>query len=105
MLYYIPHIIGLFTTTDNNQIQLKYLSNSDGYNNFPTSLLVQYINNTPIICLISETEVSILHIKESYIHQLVPTYNNKTLSKTNKKKRTIKQEETQIPISAPPINY
>ncbi len=40
---------------------------------------------------------------KSYIHQLVPTYNNTTLPNTNNKKRTIKQEETQIPISAPPI--
>ena len=77
MLYSIPQL-GIFTPTDNDQIQLRYLSHSSAYNNFHTSILMTYIANNPIICLIADSTVSILQIKDTYIHQLIQNSKSET---------------------------
>ena len=103
MLYYIPHI-GIFTPMDNNQIKLKYITTYKDTNTFPCSLLMSYITNTPTVCLISDSDISILQIKDTYIHQLVLNSSNglpqPTPAALNPRKRNI--EEVSTPNIAPP---
>ena len=75
MLYHIPHI-GIFTTIDNNQIQLKYITSHNDTNTFPSSTLMHYITNTPIVCLVTDSTISIYQIKDTHIQQLVNNATN-----------------------------
>ena len=97
MLYHIPHI-GIFTPTEDNHIQLQHLSSHIDTNIFPKSTLITYVTNSPIVCLISNANISIFSIKDSYIQQMVFNSNTQPQSSTTntsnkKRKRTYKTSE------------
>jgi hypothetical protein len=97
MIYHTPHV-GIFTPIEDNHIQLQHLSTHINTNIFPKSTLMSFITNSPIVCLISNSNISIFNIKDSYIQQLV--FNSTTqppspITKTSKKrKREYKTSET-----------
>ena len=97
LLYYIPYI-GLYTPIENSQIQLQYLSNNTNFNTFSKSTLLSYINNSPNVCLITDSTFSIFKIIDTSIHQLISNSNTAPSSPTpkpgsNSRKRQIKEEE------------
>jgi hypothetical protein len=99
MLYYIPHI-GIFTPIDDNHIQLQHLITHIDTNIVSKSTLMSYVTNSPIVCLISNSNISILRIKDSYIQQMVLNSNNippspspKHNTSSRKRKRMLKTSD------------
>ena len=93
MLYYTPHV-GFFipSPSNNNQIELQHISNNNEFRRFSTATLLSYVNNTPLVCLITDSTFSIFHIKDTYIQQMVINSNDiqppptpQSLTKTSKR--------------------
>jgi hypothetical protein len=96
MLFHIPYL-GIFTPIEDNHIQLQHLSANINTNIFSKSTLTSFITNSPTVCLIANSNISIFNIKDSYIQQLVVNSTNPpppSITTTSKKrKRTYKTSE------------